>query len=320
MFARFIHRILVLIISFSLIGCFTSDYEVRTFYAMGTFLSINIKKSDMAHLNSVIDYINGISDNITKDELNVANADVNEEITVGADFMSLLNISNEFAVRSGGVYDPTISTITNLYGFGKDKYTLPNENTINNAKSAVGYNNLIIIDNNTIKKTTPLEIHFGAVGKGYIADKAANYLSTLGVSGFVINIGGDMIVSGNKGESPFNIGITNPAKPNTVIAVINVENKGVATSGNYERSFKDSDGNLINHIFNSKTGNSINNYSSISVITDNATLADIYATYYYTQSRDNILLDCTKNDIPVMVINLDNSIEKMCNWDLYEKK
>ncbi len=320
MLTRYINYALISSLTLMLSGCFESSYDTRTFYAMDTFLSITMKKDDMPKLDNAIEYINTLADNITSDEEKVAAAPINTNISVGDDFMALYNVSKEFASGNDGAYDPTASTITKHYGFGSDEYQIPDASTLKRAIKTAGFDKLIIIDNNTVKKSTDVEIHFGAAGKGYIADKAAQYLNEQGVNGFVINIGGDMIVSGDKEGKPFVIGITNPMQPNTVINVVKIIDRGVATSGNYERSFKDAKGETINHIFDVKTGESINTHSSVSVITDNGTMADIYATYYYTLPIEKIADECIENNTPVLVIDNENNMHKLCAWEEYEQK
>ncbi len=123
-----------------------------------------------------------------------------------------------------------------------------------------------------------MKLGFGAIGKGYAADKAKELLVSKGVQAGIINASGDMNAWGTQpnGE-PWQIAITNPLNKNKVFARLPLKNRSVVTSGNYEK-FIVLDGKRYSHIIDPRTGWPCSGLASVTVLAPKAELADGLAT------------------------------------------
>ncbi|MCK5678978.1 MAG: FAD:protein FMN transferase, partial [Flavobacteriaceae bacterium] len=123
-----------------------------------------------------------------------------------------------------------------------------------------------------------MKIGFGAIGKGYAADKAKKLLQEQGVKAGLINASGDLNCWGKQpdGQS-WKVGITNPLNKNKIYSWFDIDDQAVVTSGNYEKYIKFNE-KRYSHIINPKTGYPANGIASVTVFAPKAELADALAT------------------------------------------
>jgi len=201
----------------------------------------------------------------------------NKFYNINPELFFVLKKSKFFFKITNGLFDVTIGKITKLYKYKKNK--IPSLKNIKYNLQYVGMDK-IILTNNTIKLLKEnMSIDLGAIAKGYIIDKIAEYIDTQGYKNFIVNIGGDIYVRGkNKYNKNWVIGIQNPRNKYKIIKKIYLSNKAIVTSGDYERYIIRKN-KRYSHILNPKTGLPIwNNVISVTVIADNATDADALAT------------------------------------------
>jgi len=123
-----------------------------------------------------------------------------------------------------------------------------------------------------------MKIGFGAIGKGYAADKAKKLLQIQGVKAGLINASGDLNCWGKQPNGvSWKVGITNPLNKNKIYSWFDIDNQAVVTSGNYEK-FIQFNGKKYSHIINPKTGYPANGIVSATVFAPKAELADALAT------------------------------------------
>jgi thiamine biosynthesis lipoprotein len=93
-----------------------------------------------------------------------------------------------------------------------------------------------------------MSIDLGGIGKGYAIDRASDVLKRNGLTSFLFNAGGDVLVSGYKAEDQnWTVGIKDPRKEDKLLGSVELTNKSIATSGDYERYFE-IDGKRYHHI------------------------------------------------------------------------
>jgi thiamine biosynthesis lipoprotein len=118
------------------------------------------------------------------------------------------------------------------------------------------------------------------VVKGWAAARAAVVLRTRGLTDFCLNAGGDVVVSGSPGAGAgWNVGIRSPSDPARMWAVLSLTDCAVATSGAYERG---------RHIVDGRSGLPATGLTSVTVIADNLTTADVLATAVFALGRDGV--------------------------------
>jgi len=130
-------------------------------------------------------------------------------------------------------------------------------------------------------------IDVGALGKGYATQKAAEYLQSIGVNGYVLNIGGNIHAIGTKPDgSGWATGVKNPMDPEQYVLTMTIADTSCVTSGDYERYFT-VDGNRYHHIIDKDTWMPATFFSAVTVITPDSALADALSTALFAMSYED---------------------------------
>jgi len=121
-----------------------------------------------------------------------------------------------------------------------------------------------------------MRIGFGAVSKGYAADRARYILQMMGVSSGVVNAGGDLLTWGLQPDHrPWTIGAADPHQENQPYSDIRISNMAVATSGNFDKNAAIND-KMAN--IDTRKGFPVSILKSVSVVSPTAELSDAMAT------------------------------------------
>lgn len=213
------------------------------------------------------------------------------ELTPVAGTEDTFQVSNPLAelIRKGlyyselseGAFDIAIEPLTSLWDFTAEDPQVPEDRLIQEALTKCDYHNVSVSDNNeVILKTEDTAIELGAIAKGYIADRLKDYLISQGVKSAIINLGGNVLCIGGKpNDSSFKIGIQKPfADRSETIAVMDIKDKSVVSSGVYERCFEQ-DGTLYHHLLNPRTGYPYDNgLIAVTIISDESVDGDALST------------------------------------------
>jgi len=144
----------------------------------------------------------------------------------------------------------------------------------------------ILVNNDKIQIEEGMGITLDGVAKGYIVDEALQVLRENGIKNAMIDAGGDIATLGTKpGDERWTIGLRNPNNKSESLVEIQLANKAITTSGNYERYF-DEEAN-VGHIMDPRTGWSVYKCSSASIIAKNCTIADILSTAVFVCGPEN---------------------------------
>lgn len=186
-----------------------------------------------------------------------------------------------YSELSEGTFDIAIEPLTSLWDFTAEDPQVPENRLIQEALTKCDYHNVSVSDNNeVILKTEDTAIELGAIAKGYIADRLKDYLISQGVKSAIINLGGNVLCIGGKpDDSSFKIGIQKPfADRSETIAVMDIKDKSVVSSGVYERCFEQ-DGTLYHHLLNPRTGYPYDNgLIAVTIISDESVDGDALST------------------------------------------
>lgn len=258
---------------------------------MGTTYTVklytNEKIKDASFIKDVIDaelrLVNKtMSTYDSTSELSLLNkAPIKEQITVSSDLGFLIKGALQVSHDSGGAYDITVGPLANLWGFGPQKQPdrVPSNQEIDAAKKRVGYQYLLLEDDQLIK-SEDVYIDLSSIAKGFGVDKVANRLNDFGVESYLIEIGGEIITKGVKEDgSSWRIAIEKPSGGHSVAQkIIDLNNVAVATSGDY-RNYFEKNGIRYSHLINPKSGKPITHrLVSVTVIANSAAEADSYST------------------------------------------
>lgn len=220
----------------------------------------------------------------------------NDYITVSKDTVKIIKRSVYFSGLSGGLFDITICPVTNLWDF--EGTTLPDRKEIEEAIKNVNYERIKTDGEKVFLDGT--EIDLGGIAKGYIADKLLSFFKEKNVTDGIINLGGNVIVFGNKEKS---VGIAKPFSENEIVAKVKLKNKSIVTSGTYER-FIDIDGKIYHHILDPETGYSCEtDLNSATVIGDTSLDLDALSTICILLGKEKAtkLIEQTENTEAVFI-------------------
>lgn len=232
----------------------------------------------------------------------------NESSEIDENIRSVFAVSADVNKRSGGVFDPTVAPLINLWGFGyKDAVESPSDEDLSKCLKSVGLNDCEIAGNHMIKKDSATEFNFSAVTKGYGVDCVANMFESKGVKNYLIEIGGEVFAKGvNQEGNAWRVSVDAPLQNaipgDKTIAVIELKNQAVATSGNY-RNYHLENGELVGHTISPKTG--------LPVKTSVASATVVAPTCAYADAIATALMAMNKGDIPDFIANFDGKVSAM---------
>ena len=180
-----------------------------------------------------------------------------------------------------GAFDISYGSIDKkFWNFDLNMTSLPDKDLAKKAVELINYENIILneTDKTVFLKNKGMRIGFGGIGKGYAAECAKKILQQNGIESGIVNAAGDLTAWGyqENGEA-WTIGIADPNKKESVFSTFNITNTSVATSGNYEK-FVIIDGKKYSHTIDPKTGYPISGIKSVTIIAENAEIADALAT------------------------------------------
>lgn len=213
-----------------------------------------------------------------------AHAAAPEPVEVAPETCELVRIAQGYCARSGGLFDITMGTITSLWDFHAG--TRPSSLSLARALPHVGYGKVRTARTGDGTCLLAMDDPFcvldlGGVAKGYIADDLARILTQAGIVRFVLNLGGNVLVSGGHpgAAGPWRIGIADPFDRERSRAVVRLERGSVVTSGTRERCFTRG-GVTYHHILDPSTGMPARtDLLSASIVADRSLDADGYSTF-----------------------------------------
>jgi len=116
--------------------------------------------------------------------------------------------------------------------------------------------------------------------KGWAIWQAAHMLHDAGCNNFYIDAGGDIQVAVmSSSQKQWTVGIRNPFNTKQIVKRIKISEKGIATSGTYERGM---------HVYNPKSGSKVDDIVSLTVIGPNVYEADRFATAAFAMGKKGI--------------------------------
>ncbi len=272
--------LLVAIIVFAAWRFMTRSYEIKdSQILLDTFVEVSIKTSDKnakalidSTFNLMRDYEKRLSYFKDGSEIVEMNSSEDTQFLLSPDVQEMMTLGATLYTKTDSLYDLSIGVLSDLWDF--EKKIVPDSSAIADAQSHVGFDKLSL-DGTNLTRPVGMKINLGSVAKGYIIDRAVEYLISKGVLSGFINAGGDIRYFGDTGK--MRVGIRHPREMDGIIAVLNLEECAVVTSGDYERFFMQ-DSVRYHHIINPKTGFPAQNTISVTVIAPNATLADALST------------------------------------------
>ena len=242
-------------------------------------------------------------------------------VQVDKELFDLIYRSIRISDLTQGAFDISYASMDKLWYFDREMKNLPTSQQIAESVSKVGFQNIVLDEKNrtVFLKLKGMKIGFGAIGKGYAADKAKDILIENNVRSGIINASGDLTAWGQKpsGED-WMVAIVNPLNKTKVFSWLPIKNSSIVTSGNYEK-FINIDGKFYSHIIDPRTGYPSEGILSVTIISEKAELADALATSVFVLGTD-IGIDMINQlkNVDCIIINSDNKIIKSNNIQINE--
>lgn len=205
-----------------------------------------------------------------------------------------------------GAMDVTVGPVVNLWGFGPEGRpdVIPSDEDLAKRRSITGIEHLHETGDTLIKDIPELYVDLSSIAKGRGTDEVANYLESIGIENYMVEVGGEIRVRGNNGSGiPWKIAVEKPVDNERSVAnIIEPGNMAIATSGDYRNYFEE-DGVRFSHIINPKTGKPINNkVVSVTVLNPSCMTADGLSTGLMVLGEQDGLRIANKHNIPVLYI------------------
>lgn len=245
------------------------DEAIAYIKEMESLLSTNLEGSDIYRINQ---------------------AAGKEPVQVDGRTFAIIQQALEMSQESGGLFDISIGSISNLWKIGSSDARKPSDEEIRAALPFVNYSKIQL---DPAKKTVFIDkgmvLELGAISKGYIADEVRKLFKDKGITTAIINLGGNVVVMGDSPSSKngWNVGVQDPdqVRGETVGSVPGSHNS-IVTSGIYER-YLEVDGVKYHHILDPKTGYPVENtISGVTVFSKTSVQGDALSTTLFLLGVD----------------------------------
>lgn len=200
-------------------------------------------------------------------------------VRVSADLFRVLRKAQEVSKRSGGAFDVTAGPLIRLWRKARKSAVLPEPGEIEAARKLVGWQKMKLDDRRrTVRLTVPgMQLDLGGIAKGYAADAAQNALRKNGVRHALVELGGDIVVSGAPpGTEGWKIRTPN-AGTDQGPADLFISNRAISTSGDTEQSTVIS-GRRYSHVVDPRTGYALTNRVQSTIIAPEGLVTDPLST------------------------------------------
>ena len=310
------NKILFLLVPILLTSCSKSVKPLENkIFCFDTMINVKLydgEQADVDYLNDLFQLYNKLSDNYQSTDItNVYSINhTNEEVTVSKELYDLLRCS--FDVKNEGAtnYNPLCGSLSNKWKESlKNQQILP-ENIKNDELLKVSTSNLLFKEDNKIQRTGEAEIDLGGIAKGYVLDRAKDYLDSKDEKQYLIDGGSSSILLGEKNtkDGLFSVGIKDLTNSylklkNCFVSSSSVSEQGVAI-----------DGVTYSHIVNPTTGNVVNENDAVIVVSETGYFGDAMSTSLMMNTVDEIKTIEVECNIKTIVIKNNNVI--YCNEGL----
>ncbi|MGB1307724.1 MAG: FAD:protein FMN transferase [Oceanihabitans sp.] len=306
---------------------FSQEVYNKTLKLMGSRFDISVvassKTEGIKYISLAIEEITRIEKLISSWDSNSQTSEINRNagikpVKVDQELFELIQRALKISKLTNGAFDISYASMDKIWKFDGSMTTMPSPEKIKKSVEKVGYHNIFLNEKacTVFLKLKGMKIGFGAIGKGYAADKAKALLQSQGVKAGIINASGDLNAWGKQpNNKDWQVAIVNPLNKQKVFSWMPINNSAVVTSGNYEKYVKFNN-QLYSHIIDPRTGYPSKGILSVSIFTKSAELADALATSVFVMGKDTALYFINQlKGVECIIIDEENKIHKSKNID-----
>lgn len=319
-----------------LLGC--SKKEVKKYedsrFLFGTYIKIiiyeeneNLAKTSLEKAFQEIERVDAKFNSKYEGSLiyNLNNSS-NKEITLDEEGVKLFEEVEKIYLFSDKKYDITIGPLLKLWGFTEElldslNLRIPTKEEIEFTKYFIGYDKVKILNNKLSIEAPVKEIDTGSFLKGYALSRAKKILNDEGIKSAFISAISSIELIGSKPENKsWKIGLQNPKDPSKVLGVVELKDKALGVSGDYQ-TYVEIDGEMYHHILDKESGYPVKDKKMVAVIAQDALMADLYSTAFFLMPTEEVMnfVDSNEN-LEVMIVDKDMNILKSKNFKMEEVK
>ncbi len=207
-------------------------------------------------------------------------------VRVCPELIEILTIAESVARATGGAFDCTWAALSPLWKLGDEPFVPPDACAIAAARQLVDHR-AVLLDcerQTVLLARAGMRLGLGGVAKAFIAERGADFAVARGVRDVLVDAGGDLVARGQNGGRPWRVGVRHPRVPGALIALVELRDESVVTSGDYER-FVELDGQRFHHLLDPRSGAPAWHSQSATVIAPRGALADALATGLFVLGR-----------------------------------
>ncbi len=278
----------------------------------------------MAELNAVDASLSMFNPQSTISRLNSGESQLTDSL-----FRLVFLLSQQISQATDGAFDITVAPLVNAWGFGFKNQQLPDSAQVDSMLQFVGWQTVSVDSLHQLQKSDPRTIlDCSAVAKGFGSDQVASMLRRRGIRNFMVEIGGEIVVSGhNPKGKPWSIGISKPSETESdqLESTVQLTNTALATSGNYRNFYLAPDGRKLTHTIDPRTGYPAqSSILSATVVAPSCAMADAFATSFMVVGIDEAKkILALHSDLKALLIYADAQGEmqewKTENWPQEEE-
>ncbi|WP_428980174.1 FAD:protein FMN transferase [Catenovulum adriaticum] len=255
----------------------------------------------------LVDVNNKMSTYQSDSELSLFNQNTSTDaVALSAETAKVISKAIDIGMQTHGALDVTVGPLVNLWGFGPDgrPNKVPSDSKVESIKTHIGLDKLTYDQGHLTKSDPKVYVDLSAIAKGFGVDQVADHLESVGVADYLVEIGGEMRLKGQKlnGEN-WRIAIEKPESfDRAVQQVIEPGDNALATSGDY-RNYFEQDGVRFSHTIDPTTFKPINHkLVSVSVITSTCMEADGLATALNVMGPEKAFDFAKMHDLAVYLV------------------
>ena len=313
-------KILLIFILLLLIGCGKKEKKkiVESKFAFGTMIDMVVYSDDPTKakqvMNLAFDEIERVDDkfNTHKEESLIykLNHNPGKFFKLDSEGLYLFSGVEQTYDLSKTKYDITITPLMKVWGFfdGSDRVKIPSKDNLDRAIQMVDYENLEVRGNEIKLKTSKNEIDTGSFLKGYAIHRAKLILEENGIEHAFISAISSIETLNTKPEGEtWKVGLQNPEDPSKVYHVVEINDKSMGVSGDYQ-IYVEIDGKKYHHLIDKNSGFPVRDRKMVVVIGEDGFFTDMYSTAFFSMPIEDVINYVNNTeDLEVMIVKADMS-------------
>lgn len=323
--------LIILLLPLAFIGC--TDKKMQKFesekFLFGTYIKITVydkdeklaKKGMEEAFNEIERLDNKFNSKIKTSIIGKLNSDPATPVELDDEGLMLFSKVREVYELSDKKYDITIGPLLKAWGFGEvGEVSIPSKEFLAQILTEIDFDKVKIEGNQMYMESPVNEIDTGSFLKGYAVARAKKVMEEMEItSAFITTISSIDVINTKPENKPWRIGVQNPENPEDLLGIVELNDEGMGVSGDYQ-TYVEINGKKYHHILDKATGFPVRDKKLVMVICEDAFLADLYSTAFFTMPVEKVMKYAENNKkLKVLIVDKDMNILKTKNLNFLKK-